>query len=190
VATTTFPMTIEDARQQCPATSQLARVDKEALSREARWCFTQGIELLNRGEAREAAACFARALAHSPDFADAHVGLGIAYAIDSRIYPALDHLERAAALEPKNFYTHFKLGQFYFKLRIPQKGYAETARALACAATLDERRLVAQILREERQRESSGVRRPWWNRPFSRSALYLGAGLVAAGCAMLVLYMR
>lgn len=179
------------AREVCPGPSefkQIERVGSAALPVEARRSFQEGIELLNRGEAREAARSFEEALEAAPDFADGHVGLGIAYAVDSRIYPALDHFERAAELEPRNFFAHFKLGQFYFKLRVPQKGYAEISRALECATTIEERKLVAQVLREERQREHNAVRRPWWNKPFKRAALGLGAVLGAA--AILMLFLR
>lgn len=168
----------------------LERVHDAALSAQARRCFSEGIERLNRGGPREAAQHFEQALEVSPDFADAHIALGIAYALDNRIYPALEHLEKATELEPDNFYAHFKLGQFYFKLRIPQKGYAETSRALDCATSLGERKLVAQLLHEERQRENNSVMRPWWNKPFCRSALYLAAGLVATVLGMLVLHVR
>ncbi len=151
--------------------------------------FDEGIERLNRGEAHQAAACFERALEIAPDFADAHVGLGIAFAVDSRVYPALDHLEKAVELEPENFFAHFKLGQLCFKLRVPDKGYAEMARALGCTTRLEERRLVAQLLREERQRERNGVTRPRWNRPFSRAAFFVGIGMGLAALLLLVFHL-
>jgi len=190
MATTTFSLTNEEAGRLSPASVELAPIERAALSLEAGRNFAEGIELMNRGEAKLAASSFEQALEHAPDFADGHVGLGIAYAIDCRVYRALDHFERAADLDPNNFYAHFKLSQFHFALRVPQKGYAEARRALACAATHEERRLVAQILHEERQREKSMVRRPWWNLPFTRPSLYVGAGLVACVCLLLVLHLR
>ena len=152
--------------------------------------FHAGIESLNSGDAKAAAVCFEQALSGAPEFADAHIGLGIAYAIDSRVYPALDHLENAAKLEPGNFYAHFKLGQLYFKLRVPQKGYEQADRALACASSLEERKLVAQLLREERQQEKNGVMRPRWNKPFPKSSVYLGVALLAGLGAALLLSLR
>ena len=126
----------------------------------------------------EAARYFERALELEPEFADGHVALGIAYAVEAKVYPALDHLELAAQLEPENFYAHFKLGQLFFKLRVPQRGYEAMQRALGCATTLAERRLVAGLLREEKQREKGSYRRPWWNKPFSQLALLVGASLM------------
>ena len=156
---------------------ELAPAGKSALPAEAQSYFSEGLERLSRGEARESALWFERALEKAPRFADAHVGLGIACAMECRIYPALDHLERAAELEPGNFYAHFKLGQLYFKLRVPKKGYTEMSRALECATLLEEKRLIAQLVREERQREREGVARPWWNQPFSLAAICVGAGV-------------
>ena len=188
MATMNYSPAAQEVCRDSGEVRQIERVGSAALPAVAHRSFQEGIELLNHGEARAAARSFEQVLEAAPDFADGHVGLGIAYAIDSRIYPALDHFERAAELEPWNFFAHFKLGQFYFKLRVPQKGYAEIARALECATTLEERKLVAQVLREERQREHNAVRRPSWYKPFNRAALWLGAALGAAG--ILALFFR
>ena len=98
----------------------LARSESQ-LPVEARCSFNEGLELIESGEPRLAASAFEKALEVAPYYADAHIGVGIAYAMDSRVYPAMDHLERAAEIEPGNFFAHFKLGQLCFKLRTPQK---------------------------------------------------------------------
>jgi hypothetical protein len=110
--------------------------------------------------------------------------------MDSRVYPALDSFEKAAEADPSNFYAHFKLAQFHFKLRVPRKGYEEAKRALRYAATPNEKRLVAQILKEEREREAKGVARPTWNKPFSRGWVQAGIALVVAACLFLVFHVR
>ena len=157
----------------------LERVPDSRLPGTALDLFRAGIEHLSCGDAGQALKSFKRLVEIEPRFANGHVGLGIAYAVDYEIYPAIDHFETAAAIEPRNFFAHFKLGQLYFKLRVPQKGYDAMARALDCATTLNERRLVAQLIREEKQRERNGLARPWWTRPFSMGALLAGAGLLA-----------
>jgi tetratricopeptide (TPR) repeat protein len=134
---------------------------------------SEGLDLMSRGEPAAAALCFERAVQIDPEFADAHIGLGIAYAMTGRVYPALDHLEKAADLEPDNFFAHFKLGQLQFKLHVSKKGYEEMQRALNCATTVEERRLVAQLIREQKKLEEKSLARPTWNRPFSRKALLL-----------------
>jgi Flp pilus assembly protein TadD len=151
--------------------------------------FAEGLELINRGDASAAAACFEQIVAVIPDYADAHIGLGIAYAVKGRIYPALDHLEEAARLEPHNFFAHFKLGQLYFKLHVPQKGYDEMRKALDCATSAGERKLVGQLIHEEKQHEKKSLARPTWNRSFSRRTMWLlGASVVVPILYMFFVY--
>jgi tetratricopeptide (TPR) repeat protein len=147
--------------------------------------FSEGLALMNHGEPAAAATCFEQIVEMVPEFADAHVGLGIAYAVTGEIYPALDHLEEAADLEPDNFFAHFKLGQLQFKLHVPKKGYEEMQKALDCATSIDERKLVGQLIHEQKQREQKGLARPTWDRPFSRKTLML----VAASVVIPILYM-
>jgi tetratricopeptide (TPR) repeat protein len=154
--------------------------------------FALGVELVGVGEPIKAAELLEKVLQMAPEFADGHVALGMAYAMTSKIYFALDHLERAVQLEPDNFFAHFKLGHLYFKLRVPHKGYKQMNLALECARSFRERQLVAYLIREERKREHKGVRRPWWNKPFSRKALYAAATLGASAGVVLLraLYLR
>lgn len=153
--------------------------------------FSEGLDLLNHGEPSAAAACFEQIVEALPDFADAHVALGIADAVCGRIYSALDHLEEAARLEPDNFFAHFKLGQLCFKLHVPQRGYDEMRKALDCASSACERKLVGQLIHEEKQREGKSLARPTWNRPFSRRTLWLlGASVVLPILYMFSVYAR
>jgi tetratricopeptide (TPR) repeat protein len=152
--------------------------------------FHEGMGYLNCGELSLAISSFEQAVATAPDFADGHVALGVAYAVDYRVYPAIDHLEHATSLAPGNFSAHFKLGQLYFKLRVAQKGYAEMARALDCCTSLEQKRMVAQLIREEKQREKNGYTRPWWNKPFSRLTVVMGAGLTLTLLVALLLYVH
>jgi tetratricopeptide (TPR) repeat protein len=168
----------------------IERAADSRLPEASRDLFRAGIERLNCGDAPEALQCFERVVAIEPAFADGHVGLGIAYAVNYQIYPAIDHLEKAATLEPPNFFAHFKLGQLYFKLRVPQKGYEAMARALDCATSLNERRLVAQLIREEKQREKNGLARPWWSKPFSVAACVAGGALLVALVGALLTYIH
>lgn len=147
--------------------------------------FSEGLELMNHGEAAAAATCFEQIVQMLPEYADARVGLGIAYAVTGKIYPALDHLEEATNLEPNNFFAHFKLGQLQFKLHVPKRGYEEMQKALDCATSIEERKLVGQLIHEQKQREQKGLARPTWDRPFSRKALVL----VAASVVIPILYM-
>jgi hypothetical protein len=113
--------------------------------------------------------------------------LGIAHALTSSIYPAIDHLEVAARLEQDNFAAHFTLAQLNFKLRIPKKGYEAAERARQCIGTLEQRKMLTELLKEERARERNGIARPSLNKPFSLPALVVaGCGLLAAVIAIAV----
>ena len=52
-------------------------------------------------------------------------------------------------------------------------------KALDCATSIEERRLVGQLIHEQKQREEKGLARPTWNRSFSRkNLLLLGASVI------------
>lgn len=152
-----------------------------AISLAARQSLVEGLAHLQAGDAATAVTVLSRALDHAPEFTEAHVFLGIAQALTSNIYPALDHLERATEIEPDSFAAHFALAQLNFKLRVPEKGFAEAEAALRCPMTLEQRRMLTQLLKDERERERNGIARPRFDRPFGRLALALGgAGMIAA----------
>jgi tetratricopeptide (TPR) repeat protein len=169
---------------------ELAPRSTNPLSVQALQHFREGLEQLSLGEPAAAAVALNSALEHAPNLPDVHVALGVAYAMTSRIYPAIAHFTRASDLEPENFHAQFKLAQLYFTLRVPAKGYELARRALECAGTLDERRLIAQLLRHERQRERDGIARPWFHKTFNRSMLWLGATGMAAVLFALLLHMH
>lgn len=152
--------------------------------------FREGVERLNYGEPESALVAFQRALEQSPNMPGAHIGVGVAHALCSDIYPAIDHLQHAIELEPANFQAHFKLSQLYFKLRIPLKGYEQAKVALQCAMTVPERQLIAQLLREERAREHNGIARPWLNRTFGRPAFVVGVMVAVLALGSLIVYVH
>lgn len=177
----TFPINDELAVRsyQCPAALKL--------SQEAVECFREGVEQLQAGDPEAALAPLAQSIQYAPNFSEAHIFLGLANALTSNIYPALDHLELAAQLEPHSFAAHFTLAQLNFKLRIPQKGYEAAERARRCVATLEQRKMLTNLLKEERIRERNGIARPWFNKPFSVPGLVLaGGGMIIGLIAILV----
>ncbi len=180
-----FELAVQNYPEAVPETTEAIAAQRSALPMEISRRFSEGLELMNHGEPAAAATCFEQIVEMCPDFADAHIGLGIAYAVVGKVYPAMDHLEEAANLEPDNFFAHFKLGQLLFKLHVPAKGYEEMQKALDCATSIEERKLVGQLIHEQKQREEKGLGRPTWNRPFSTKTLLL----VAASVAFPILYM-
>lgn len=185
MATLALELEVRDYVEVVPGTTETLVSQGSALPMEVSRKFSEGLELMNHGEAAAAATCLREVVEMRPEFADAHVGLGIAYAVTGSIYPAMDHLEEATRLEPNNFFAHFKLGQLMFKLHVPAKGYESMQKALDCAITIEERKLVGQLIHEQKQREEKGLARPTWNRPFSAKTLLL----VGATVLVPIIYM-
>jgi len=157
---------------------------------EAIACLQEGVEQLQAGDAEAALATLSRSIELAPDFGEAHVFVGLANALSSRIYPAIDHLELATRLQPDNFATHYTLAQLNFKLRIPQKGYEAAENALRCVRTLEQRKMLTQLLKEERARERNGIARPWFNKPYSKHGLLVAGGGLAAVITALLLHVH
>ena len=161
-----------------------------ALSVPARQHYQEGMMCLQSGDAAAAVAAFSHSIEHAPGFTDAHVFLGIAHALTSNVYPAIDHLEEAAKLDPDSFAAHFTLAQLNFKLRISKNGYEESRHALRCVQTLEQRKMLTQLLKEERARERNGIARPWFNKPFSAPMLFLAGSALAAAIIAVIAHMR
>src|SRR5712664_3183407 len=157
---------------------------------EAIECFREGVERLQTGDPGAALTALSRSTEIAPAFGEAHVFLGLANALTSNIYPAIDHLELATRLQPDSFAAHYTLAQLNFKLRIPQKGYEAAEHALHCIQTLEQRKMLTQLLREERARERNGIARPWFNTPFSKPGLFLVGGGVAAVIVAVLVHIR
>ncbi len=166
------------------------RTPPPAVSVKARQHFQEGLAHLQLGEAAEAVAELSRSIQHAPAFPDAHMLLGIAHALTSDIYPAIDHLEEAANLDPDSFAAHFTLAQLNFKLRTPKPGYEAAQRALKCVQTLEQRKMLTQLLKEERERERNGISRPSFTKPFSTRMLIFAGSALAAAIIFVMAYAR
>lgn len=160
---------------------ELRSLEPAAVSANALQYFQQGIADLQEGNAALAVAALSQSVALSPAFADGRVFLGIAHSLRAEIYPAIDQLERATELAPDSFIAQYALSQLYFKLRVVEKGYERANLALRCVRNLEQRKMLTQLLREEKQRERNGIPRPTFNKPFGRGVLFVaGGGLCAA----------
>ena len=161
-----------------------------ALSTEAKTAFQQGMAKLQTAEPAQAVELLSRTVELAPYFPEARICLGLAYALSHNIYPAIDQLEAAGQIDPENFAAHYTLAKLNFKLRIPQKGYEAASQALKCISNLEQRKMLTELLKEERARERNGVARPTFDKPFSKLTLYAMGGGLAAAIAALLLYVR
>ena len=166
------------------------RVGFQSLSNQAGQDFQEGMTRLQSGEAAEAVAALSRCVETAPGCTEARVFLGIAHALNNNIYPAIDHLETAAKLDHDSFAAHFTLAQLHFKLRIPQRGHEAAKDALRCVTTIEQRKMLTQLLKEERERGRNGIARPWFNKPFGRPALFLAGSAMAAAIVFAIAHMH
>jgi tetratricopeptide (TPR) repeat protein len=166
---------------------ELRSSETTALSANALQYFQQGMAELQNGNAALAVSALSHTVAMAPAFADGRVFLGIAHSLSSEIYPAIDQMEKATELAPDSFIAQYALSQLYFKLRVVEKGYERAESALKCVTHIEQRKMLTQLLREERARERNGIARPSFSKPFSRSSLLIaGGGLCAAVLAILL----
>ena len=157
------------------------------LSANALQCFQQGLTRLQEGESGPAVLLLKQSVEIAPAFVEARIFLGIAHSLCCEIYPAIDQLEKATELEPDSFVAQYALAQLYFKLRIVEKGYERAGCALRCVSNIEQRKMLTQLLREEKARERNGIPRPSFNKPFSTPALvFAGSGLALAVVAIFV----
>jgi protein O-GlcNAc transferase len=97
-----------------------------------------GKTLLQQGDLAAAAACFERALALKPDFAEAHNNLGNALLEQGKLVEAVVCYRRAAALKPNLAEAHNNLGNALRQQGELADAVASCERALALAPDLAE----------------------------------------------------
>lgn len=162
----------------------------EGLVPEAMESFQQGMRKLHSAEPEQAVDLLLRTVELAPHFPEGRICLGLAYALSHNIYPAIDNLEMAGKLDPESFAAHFTLAKLNFKLRIPQKGYEAAQRALGCTRTIEQRKMLTELLKEERARERNGIARPWFNKPFGKPTMFALSGGLAAALIALFTHVR
>jgi tetratricopeptide (TPR) repeat protein len=168
-------------------TKSLQTIETAELSVPALADFHEGLAMMEAGQGHSAVSALTRCVEQAPGFTAGHIWLGIAHAVTCSVYPALDHLEKAAELAPNCFAAHYTLAKYYFTLRIPHKGYASAELALACAKGSQERVALSQLLSKERERERNGIARPLFDRKFGVGfGVVAVSGIAALLCAMMV----
>ena len=183
-----IPLTEQTKLMQFPLALQSE--SKTTLPVLAKYHFQEGIVHLQTGDAAGAVAAFSQCVEHAPQFSEGHVFLGIAHSLNYNMYPAIDHLEEAGRLDPDSFAAHYTLAQLNFKLRTPKKGYQEAQHALQCVQTLEQQKLLTQLLKDERERERNGISRPSFIKPFSTRALWFAASALTAAVIFAMTHMR
>ena len=71
-----------------------------------------------------------------------------------------------------------------------KNGYEAADRALKCVRTIEQRKMLTQLLREEKARERSGIARPSFSKPFSSPLLLLAGGALVLAIISVLARMR
>ncbi len=120
----------------------------------------KGKEALERSHLSEAIESLRLATEADPHSIQAYLYLGIALAMDSQVYEAIDSFEAALALSPKDFMVNLKLAELYFRLCVPDKGHKHLVTAMEASSTPQERQLVRTVLSQEAERGKRRIDRP------------------------------
>jgi len=123
-----------------------------------------------------------------PDSPDLWTCLGMAYAMDFRVHPSMEVLEKARNLAPDHFWAQFKLSELYYRLRTLTLAEKETLRALELAGNPAEYLITRKQLQEIRRLVRDGTQKPDWTRSLLPPVVAL-SGLAFAG-ALIVSLLR
>lgn len=91
----------------------------------------QAMELKNQGQYDEAAAKFQEVLERQPDYARAHLGLGLVYCFVGRFEESLEELKLAVECDPDWVDGHLNLAKTYAMLGMYEEARVEFNQVLS-----------------------------------------------------------
>ena len=103
---------------------------------------------------------FKRAREIDPEDLESGSGLAMSLAMDNKIYEAIEIFETLLARHPGYVRAHIQLGQLYYHLGVISKGHAQMDLALSARPSLEERRLIEQLQKEQRALDKRRYYRP------------------------------
>ena len=107
-----------------------------------------------------AASDFSQARELDPANLESWIGLGMSLAMQNRVYDAIGVLEDLLKLHPDFVRGHMQMGMLQYKLCATNKGRAHMEKALASRPSLQERRQIEQILKEQKAMDDKRLYRP------------------------------
>ena len=108
----------------------------------------------------KAASDFTRAAELDPNDTEILLGLGTCLAMENKIYEAIQAFETLLQKEPRHVRGHIQLGLLHYKLCATAKGREHIEAALAGRPSLEERRMIDQILKEQKDLDKNRYYRP------------------------------
>ena len=96
----------------------------------------------------------------SPEEPDTWVELGMSLAMSDQVYPAIDVFEGLLAKWPAFVRGHLELGALYLRIGAIPKARQQFQRALASQPTMEQRRLIESVLRQQDKLDQKRFYRP------------------------------
>ncbi len=103
---------------------------------------------------------FVQAHALDPEDLESWSGMAMSLAMDHEIYPAITVFEELLAKHPRYVKGYIQLASLYFRLCLIAKGRTQLETAMTCRPTAAERKLIEQMLTEQKQLDRNRYYRP------------------------------
>ncbi len=127
---------------------------------EARAYYGRGMARFQLKEWPLAVSDFKKAQEFDPENLENWVALATSLAADDKIYEAVEVFEALLANHPQYTRGHIQLAQLYYRLGVITKGHRQLDAALASRPSLDERRLIEQLKKEQLTLDKKRYYRP------------------------------
>ena len=129
-------------------------------SNEAQAYAGRGMAHFQLKEWSSAARDYQKAKELQPEDLENWIGLGMSLAMENKVYEAIEVFETLLAAHPDFVRGHAQLGQLYYRLGIISKGHAQMDLALASRPSLEERRLIEELQKEQKTLDKRRFYRP------------------------------
>ena len=103
---------------------------------------------------------FKKAKELKPEDKESWIGLAMSLAMESKVYEAIEVFETLLAEHPHYVRGYIQLGQLYYRLGIISKGHAQMELALKAKPSLEERRLIERLQKEQKSLDKRRYYRP------------------------------
>ena len=103
---------------------------------------------------------FKKAKELNSDDLESWSGLALSLAITNKIYEAIEVFEELLKNHPEYVRGYIQLGQLYYRLGVISKGHTQMDLALAARPSLEDRRLIEQMKKEQTELDKKRYYRP------------------------------
>ncbi len=121
----------------------------------------------------------------NPKSADLRICLGMAQALNSDVYQAMESLETAIRLDERHYFARFRYAELCCRLRILFRAEDETVKALRLARNAWEVSMANRQLQFIRHLIREGAQKPSWKTPLTSPAAALALLFLIAAVVML-----